>query len=454
MRALRLTLVGLLITSAAAPVFAQAGIPWLYGLPEAQQIARQKQRLLLIHFYSDTCPPCRKLDQIVFTNADVHRAMAMNYIPVKINGERSRDLAAQFQVDRWPTDVIADHEGRVLYKTLSPQDPARYIQLLNAVATDSRAAGPPAPVVSRGMSAAEAGRASGLAAYDNRYDPRQTAAFGSNGISGPPHGVAPAADPYVPRPSAHSVGAAPPLASGTAPAGTAVPREQVNPYVGPYAGPYAPPPVAQNAPQGSAYDPRSSWSQPVNVGGAASNDSAAPTASVPAQGPSSTRPAWQENRFVSNRAAEHESPTERGPIERGAADASARAPDARGTAVASGSPIGMDGFCPVTLQEQERWVKGDARWGAVHRGATYLFLSQQHQQRFLSDPDRYSPVLSGLDPARYVDRGEVVPGRRAHGMWFRDKIYLFADEQSLDRFSQAPEFYAQRTHEIMAAAGR
>jgi len=114
----------------------------------------------------------------------------------------------------------------------------------------------------------------------------------------------------------------------------------------------------------------------------------------------------------------------------------------------------MEGFCAVTLSEQERWVKGDPRWGAVHRGRTYLFLSQPHQQRFLADPDRYSPILSGYDPVRYVDRGELVPGQRRHGMWFRGKIYLFADEESLNRFSAAPDVYAQRAHEIMLSAGR
>jgi YHS domain-containing protein len=39
-------------------------------------------------------------------------------------------------------------------------------------------------------------------------------------------------------------------------------------------------------------------------------------------------------------------------------------------------------------------------------------------------------------------------------MWFRGKIYLFADEGSLDQFSRNPEHYAQRSHEIMTMAGR
>jgi YHS domain-containing protein len=120
----------------------------------------------------------------------------------------------------------------------------------------------------------------------------------------------------------------------------------------------------------------------------------------------------------------------------------------------SNVPLALDGYCPVTLAEQEKWEKGDVRWGVEHRGRLYLFQSPQYQQQFLADPDRFSPVLSGYDPTRYIDFGEMVPGRRRHGMWFRGKIYLFTDESSLDRFSQNPEYYAQRTHEIMMAAGR
>jgi protein disulfide-isomerase len=445
--ALRLTLVGLLVASLPSSAFAQGGIPWLYDLAEAQQLARQHQRLLLVHFYSDTCPPCRKLEQNVFVNPDVHRAMAANYIPVKINGDRSRNIAVQFQVDRWPMDVIADPAGRVLYKTVSPQDPARYVQLLNAVAADFRAATAPAQVAGGGGGAGTGGGAYASAAYDNRSVSPQMA-MASPGMPPQLPQQALSADPYAPQtPAAANYRSPAPQVStpvsGGAYSGMPPARQAADAYASQYA-----PPQTQTALQGAGYDPRSAWGGPTAIGGAAP-DETRPPASPALNPPPTNRPAWQENRFVANQDGGI-----RGSAERGPAAGWPRAEVPGNSNAPAANPIGLDGFCPVTLQEQERWSKGDARWGAVHRGATYLFLSQEHQQRFLADPDRYSPVLSGWDPARYVDRGELVTGQRAHGMWFRGKIYLFADEQSLNRFYQAPEYYAQRADEIMATAVR
>ncbi len=98
--------------------------------------------------------------------------MSMNYVPVKINAERARDIVAQYQVDRWPTDVIADPEGRILYKTVSPQDPARYVQLLNAVSADFRSSNPPAPVAARPPAQSDPSSGNPYAAYNNQADPR------------------------------------------------------------------------------------------------------------------------------------------------------------------------------------------------------------------------------------------------------------------------------------------
>jgi hypothetical protein len=70
----------------------------------------------------------------------------------------------------------------------------------------------------------------------------------------------------------------------------------------------------------------------------------------------------------------------------------------------------------------------------VHRGRTYLFSGPAEQQEFLRDPDRFSPVLGGNDPVLFFDAGQQVEGDRSFGRFIGDRIYLFASQQSLDKF--------------------
>jgi YHS domain-containing protein len=111
-------------------------------------------------------------------------------------------------------------------------------------------------------------------------------------------------------------------------------------------------------------------------------------------------------------------------------------------------PVALDGNCPVTLMERKRWAVGHTSFGAVHRGRTYLFLGPQERDKFLADPDRFSPVLSGLDPVHALDHQQSIPGKREYGVFGADgKIYLFADEASRAKFEQNEQHYT-------AAAGQ
>jgi len=104
----------------------------------------------------------------------------------------------------------------------------------------------------------------------------------------------------------------------------------------------------------------------------------------------------------------------------------------------------LDGFCPVQLLEKDRWQPGQRAWGAIHRGRTYLFAGPDEQRRFLADPDRYAPVSSGNDVVLLLDQGRMVSGDRNHGLRFDGHVYLFADEATLARFQNNPQFYADR----------
>jgi protein disulfide-isomerase len=105
-------------------------------------------------------------------------------------------------------------------------------------------------------------------------------------------------------------------------------------------------------------------------------------------------------------------------------------------------PLGMDGYSTVTLLEQGRWQVGDRRFGALHRGRTYLFTSAEELQRFLANPDAYSPVASGQDVVAALNYGQEVEGKRSLGLTYQNRIYLFSSQETQQMFVQNRDRYA------------
>jgi protein disulfide-isomerase len=378
----RVTLSVLLAAVFASVAAAQGGIRWQGDLAQACGIAQRDQRLVLLHFYTENCGPCQMLEHNVFPNPAVSRAVAENYVPVKLDAARERQLAQHYGVRQFPTDVILDSEGRVIYHTVSPQDPTQYTRLLRGVANDHL----PAPRVASNLPSERA----------NPYGPngrQETTQPNRTWTPSPPAEVNSRPDGGF-----YSNSYRPPQLSPT-PGHQAGGEARTMPYESRYARQYSPQTPAPHA------RPYTAAAQPPN-------------------GLANSRPSAEPNGGT---------------------------PPAAGTEPA---PQALDGFCPVSLADQEMWVKGDPKWGAVHRGRTYLFASAEHQRRFLANPDHYSPVLSGYDPVLFIEQGTLQPGHRSHGMWFRGKTYLFADEASLQRFTESADYFAQKTHEIMMAGGR
>ncbi|MFM9059105.1 MAG: hypothetical protein ACKOSQ_08285, partial [Planctomycetaceae bacterium] len=118
---------------------------------------------------------------------------------------------------------------------------------------------------------------------------------------------------------------------------------------------------------------------------------------------------------------------------------------AAATSDAQGSmPLGLEGYCPVSLVDRGAWVEGRAQWGARHRGRTYLFAGADEQRTFLADPDRYAPALSGDDPVLALDRGSATPGQRRYGVTYQSRMYLFATPETRSAFAADPTRYTGR----------
>jgi YHS domain-containing protein len=118
-------------------------------------------------------------------------------------------------------------------------------------------------------------------------------------------------------------------------------------------------------------------------------------------------------------------------------------PNDRGKSAAKveSPPVVLDGYCPVELNDNERWVPGDPRWTAVHHGGTYLFSGPAQRQRFLENPARYTPANSGCDPVLSVDGQRQVPGQTDYCVTYQGRLYMFSSSVTLARFQKNPDHY-------------
>jgi YHS domain-containing protein len=116
----------------AAPALDAAEDVWRASYDAALNEALATKRPLLIHFYGQQCPPCRKMEREVLHQPDVVALLKDRFVAVKIdagsagNPEAAR-LVPRFGVHGLPCDVILDPmSGKVLSQTEGFQDLSRY----------------------------------------------------------------------------------------------------------------------------------------------------------------------------------------------------------------------------------------------------------------------------------------------------------------------------------------
>ena len=566
-----------------APAGAEDLIQWAPDLDKARIAAAQQKKLLLIHFYTPDCGPCKVVDAKVFPTPAVANTINANYIPLKVNAYQHADLRNHFGVQQWPTDIICTVDGHAVHRMVTDQNPGRYTNKLMVIASQHSPAKPSTTSIVQASSQSPGRVSTPQTQSANRYAGIQQSALPggipprdipeSNALANRPGvdpGMHPGRDLHMQAnrtaPTMQTTPAAPAsssfatLPTGTPPGGStlspggttnlmpqtapstpvevtnrfAQPRQQQpipqpqaqpqqlaaqaasmvaamqtpsseirNPYASPPsayaqaptpAAPMAPaqqvaaattstpsPPaqqvVATQQPTAPPVQVQAQPTQPnVNLGQVAMAPQqpvapslqAAPTQQQPlapqsrpqvAQTPVAQIPAAQPQAMQPQVArSQVTQPPYTQPQQSSVAATQSMAPQTPATGqrvdvtpINEPAPVGLDGRCPVTLITSNKWKPGDKKWGAIHRGKTYLFAGADEQKAFLADPDRYSPVLAGMDLVRLARTGSVVQGTRRYGVLFDDdgtgprssRIYLFDSVDSRNRFEANPDQYLQ-----------
>lgn len=452
MLALRALAMSAIVFFVTMPGRAQSPPPirWETNLDKALQQAQASDRLVLAHFWAEWCGPCRTMESTVFSQSGFGQALATHFVAVKIDYDQNQAVAKRLGVTRFPTDLILDSKGQVLFKQEGAKNASDYQAIMLGAAAKLRA-----PAVASKPSAPATGA---INTQTPLTRPSLVPSLPSAGSQTPPVQAQPARNTTTSATPAQDDRYSYYNQRGNEGSAAATVETTVSPAAGPavvsqgvaaqpVASPALAPPTAPVA------------SVPAATLSPSAATTAAPTimaheprvaAQVPAQSVSSmnqvvaqavTPAPYNPTSAASSRSATHPNSIYGAP--------KSTEPITQDKLPPGSPPLAMEGFCPVTLCERRVWTQGDVLWGAVHRGRTYLFASAADQQKFLQNPDRFSPVLSGLDPVLSLDMGQSINGRREHGVFFGDRIYLFSNEQTLSEFEKNPNRYAAEIIQAM-----
>jgi protein disulfide-isomerase len=432
-----LVLLAVFSASLSAVAFAQEAVRWEPTLDNAQRLAAQNHKLVVIHFWAPWCSVCKRMEAEVYSQPAVIAELNADYVPVKVNTDNFPATKQQFGVSQLPTTVIITPSGQVVKSMVGCIDSNQYVALLSQIAADVKrrdaAMYAQVPAGNPPTRPQPSNQPSGMGAPST---PANTPLYGAAPAQGTPAQAAPAQ--VAPAQGTPAQGTPASMAGNSISSTNNLSDDR-------YANYYNRAPVANAAPAGTvpangmqngtamsqpnAAAAQGSLGGPSPVMAPANPGYGAQAATAPAAAVPPAQPA-----MVASRSS--------APAGNEAASAS----------VSKNPPLCLDGYCPVALCEKQQWVLGDRRWGAVHRGRTYLFSGPEEQRRFFADADRYAPVMSGNDLVMAVEQNQTALGMREHGVYFGNHIYLFTSEASLDKFSKNPNFYANHAVEALRAS--
>ncbi|PAY17139.1 protein-disulfide isomerase [Rhodopirellula sp. SM50] len=383
----------------------QAQIAWEGKLRDAHSKAKQQGKLMLLHFYTDNCIYCDRLEAGAFRSASVSQSINQNFVPVKVHGTKNPKLAEMFKVTKYPTDVIVTTDGKALSHSVSPQQPDRYIAMLTdaqvsyAKARSTLASAEQTAPAAHSTSAAHTATAPAASVAMTTTPPATT----------PPTTMAPDSLPVqIPAPGAVAPTATPSVAT--------------------------PPTATPAAVTGTSR--QNQFMLPGDSTGRVRSASVTKSGSVQAS-------------LASARTSGMTLP----------GDAAATQPTGDTTASkttdsASKPELAIQGYCAVSVVNRGEWVEGKPELGVIHLGKLYLFADKDSMELFLSDPIPFTPMLNEIDVVRFFEEKKIVPGKREWGVIdpIHNRMFFFADEAAMLHFEKSFDRYLDAAIEVMDQA--
>lgn len=93
----------------------EAKIEWRHSEEQGLALAKQENKPVLIDFYADWCPPCKKMDNVTFQDKRVIAELG-RFVAIKADVSRpsspGQAAGKKYNVSAYPTFVLIDTKGQ------------------------------------------------------------------------------------------------------------------------------------------------------------------------------------------------------------------------------------------------------------------------------------------------------------------------------------------------------
>ena len=101
------------VIAVTAPGYAADPIVWRTDYDAARKEAQEKNLPLIVDVQTTECMYCRKMEATTFVDPAFINLVKGNFIPLKIDGNKDRELTVALRVQMYPTLVLAGPDGKI-----------------------------------------------------------------------------------------------------------------------------------------------------------------------------------------------------------------------------------------------------------------------------------------------------------------------------------------------------
>ena len=98
------------------------------------QQAHNTGKFIYVDAYTDWCGWCKRMDSDTFSDTTVGAYMNEHFVSVQLNMEKGEglQLAKKYSVREYPTSLIFNSSGRLVYRTAGYMPPGNFLAMLRA----------------------------------------------------------------------------------------------------------------------------------------------------------------------------------------------------------------------------------------------------------------------------------------------------------------------------------